>query len=194
MFKSLAVAAALLTLPAVALAQNGAPPNPTGFSGVVVSAANDKVVLKTKDGMQTTIAMTPGWTVSTNRPTTADAIKAGDFVATTNTNIDANTGRSTELRILEPGYEPEHGTHAFPTPNTSITHGRVKTSTKTAAGQELDIVYDGGQRHIIVGPDIKVTASDLHPRSDAKPGVMVSGVTRKDDKGMAYAGRLQISQ
>jgi hypothetical protein len=124
----------------------------------------------------------------------ADAIKAGDFIASINTNVDANTGKSTELRILEPGYEPEHGTHPMPMANTSITHGRVKTTTRTAAGQELDVVYDGGARHLIVGPDIKVIASDPHPRADAKPGVMVSGVTRKDDKGVAYASRLQLSQ
>lgn len=194
MVKSLFVSAALLALSIPALAQNGAPPNPTGFGGAVISTAADSVMLKTKDGKDVKIVMTPGWTVSTARNSTPDAIKPGDFIASINTNIDANSGKSTEVRIFEPGYRPEIGTHPMPMPNTSITHGTVKTSAKTAAGQELEVVYPNGSRHLLVSPEIKVTAYDLHDRNLAKPGAMVSGVTRKDANGVDVAGRLVVAQ
>jgi len=81
----------------------------------------------------------------------------------------------------------------MPMPNTSITHGVVKASTKGPAGQELDIVYPGGSRHLTVPSDVKVTAYDLHDRGALKPGVMVGGVTRKDPDGVARAGQVVLA-
>jgi hypothetical protein len=88
---------------------------------------------------------------------------------------------------------PEIGTHGMGPPNLSITHGTVKSSTQTAAGQELEVVYPGGSRRLLVVPGVKVTAFDVHDRAFAKPGAVVSGVTRKDDKGVEVAGRLVVA-
>ena len=124
MFKPLILSAALLTLSATALGQQ-APP--AGFNGSVVGYTDNSVTLKDKDGKDVTVAMTPGWFVSSPKKITADAVKTGDFVATANTNIDANTGKSTELRIMEPNYRPEEGTHLMGgRENVSMTHGTVK--------------------------------------------------------------------
>jgi hypothetical protein len=189
MFKSLILSAAFLTMSATALAQQ-APP--TGFSGALVEYSDASVTLKDKDGKVVTVAMTPGWFVSSARTLNSDAIKPGSFVATANTNVDANTGKSTELRIMEPNYRPEEGTHLMQQENVSMTHGTVKTATKSAAGVELEVVYAGGSRHLIVAPEVKVTGYDVHPRSVLKPGVKVGAVARKDVDGVLRAGRLNI--
>src|SRR5580698_10651578 len=133
MIKSLLAVAVLLVLPAVNFAQ--APMPPRGFSGTLVSVDGDSVTLQDKDGKSFVVQMTPGWTVSVNHTGDAGTIKAGDFVATTNVPVDANTGKSTELRVLEPGYRPEEGTHAVsPTKPNMMTHGTVKSVSKTDAG------------------------------------------------------------
>ena len=82
-------------------------------------------MLTLKDGTAKTVAMTPGWTVSKPRATTADKVKPGDFVASMQTDIDATSGRAEEVRIFEPGYRPENGTHGVPRPNSSMTHATV---------------------------------------------------------------------
>jgi hypothetical protein len=192
LLKSLLVLAALLSLPAANLAQ--APMPPTSFSGTLVSIDGDSVTLQDKDGKKSVLQMTPGWTVSVNRAADADAIKAGDFVATTNIPVDDKTGKSTELRILEPGYRPEQGTHAVSPSNPNMmTHGTVKSATRTAEGVQLEVIYPNGSRHIVVPPGVPITLSDPLARSVLKPGVAVSGVTRPGPDGVPRASRLQLA-
>ena len=182
--------AVLLSLPMLALAQAVTPPH--AFSGTIVSVAGNTVTLQDTDGKNFTVEMTPGWTVSVNRKGTAADIKPGEFVATQNVPVDDNTGKSIEVRVLEPGYEPEHGTHAVSATNPNMmTHGSVKSVSKTADGVELEITYPSGSRRIFVGADVPITVSDPLDKSALKPGTQVSGVTRPGPDGVARASRLQ---
>jgi hypothetical protein len=185
-------AVAALAFGQAVVAQAQVPESPRGYTGAVVSTGEEAVVLRLKDDSVVTVGMTKGWTAGTSRIVTVDAVKPGDFVATINTNVDAGIGKANELRIFEPGYRPEVGTHAMPTPNTSITHGTVKESRAAAAGTELDIVYPDGQRRIIVPTGLKVIAYDLRDRSLAKPGVTVTAVTRRGADDVWRAGRLLV--
>ena len=191
MLRSLFLAA--LTLPAATFAQIPAPPSP--ISGTIVSVLGDSVTLKGKDGNTVVVQMTPGWTVSAARATEAAQIKPGDFVATANAPVDAESGKSTELRILEPGYRPEEGTHGLsPTSPAMMTHGTVKSAKATSDGVELEVTYPSGSRRIVVPPSVPVTAFDLKDRSMLKPGVAVESVTRKGADGVPRAGRLVLSK
>jgi hypothetical protein len=184
--------AALAALPALAFAQTVTPPHP--FNGTIVSVDGDTVTLQAKDGQNFSVQMAPGWTVSTNRKVDTDAIKPGSFIASTNVPVSATTGRSTEVRILEPGYRPEEGTHAVSqTDSNMMTHGTVKSADKNDAGVELEVTYPGGSRMLLVPLDVPVTLSDPLDKSVLKPGVAVSGVTRTGSDGIARASRLQVT-
>jgi hypothetical protein len=191
MFKPLFLSTVLLVLPVAAVAQLQAQEPPTGYSGALVQFSEASVILKSKEGQLIVVAMTPGWTVASAHPLDAGTIKPGNFVATANTVIDDHTGRSTELRIFEPGYRPEEGTHLMARQaNTAMTHGTVASTTRTPAGVELDVIYPGGSRHLIVPLDVKITGYDLQDRKLLKPGVKVSAVARKGPDGVLRAGRL----
>ncbi len=190
MLKSLLLAGVLTAAPFVAQAQ--AVEHPIGHSGALVAYTDADVTVREKDDKVVVVAMSPGWTVVTAREIPLDAIKAGDFVATINTDIDAATGRATELRLFEPGYRPEVGTHAMPQPATSITHGTVAAVRKTDTGLSLDVTYPGGARRIDVPAAVKPIAYDGHPRDFAKPGANVSAVTRRDADGVWRAGRITV--
>ena len=180
---------ALLVIASIAPAQNP----PKGFSGRFVSLNGDTVTLQDKDGKTFSVEMTPGWTVSANRTGTAADIKPGDFVATTNVPVDESTSKSTELRILEPGYRPEQGTHAVsPTDSRMMTHGTVKSATKSADGVELEVIWPDGSRKIVVAATVPVTISDPLDKTVLKPGRMISGVTRPGPDGVQRASRIQL--
>ncbi len=167
---------------------------PRGVSGAIVSVADDTVVLKPQAGATVTVAMTTGWTVVVVRPVGHDAIKPGAFVASANQGVDDQTGRASELRIFEPGYEPEHGTHAIGAGRTGLmTHGAVTKVVETAAGTEVDVTYAGGSRHLIVPADVPVYESFVVDRARAAPGVEVGAVTRKGDDGIWRASRLTLT-
>jgi hypothetical protein len=192
MFKPIAVCVALAIVPVAAMAQLKAQAPPVGFSGTLVSFADDSVTLNDKDGKQVVVAMTRGWTVSRPRGVESSSIKQGDFIASANKPVDERTGRSTELRIMEPGYRPEYGTHMMQGAETAMTHGTVNSAGKTAAGIELDVAYPGGSRHLIVPGDVKVTDYVLLDRSVLKPGTQVGAVARKGEDGVLRAGRLTL--
>jgi hypothetical protein len=192
MFRSLALLSILLAMPAFPFAQAILPPH--SFRGTVVSVDGDVVTLQDKDGKAFTVQMTPGWTVSVNRKVEATTIKPGDFVATTNVPIDTDSGKSTELRILEPGYRPEQGTHAVSaTDSHMMTHGTVKSVIETDAGVRLEVTYPAGSRRIVVPAGVPITLSDPLDRSVLKPGLTVVGVTRPSPDGVSRASRLQLT-
>ena len=191
MLKLVILFAALVAMPTITLAQ--APPPPTGFSGTLISFNDDTVTLKDKDAKTVVLRMTPGWTVSIARTGDAAAIQPGNFVATANTPVDDTSGTSTELRVLEPGYRPEEGTHGMGGANM-MTHGTVESASKPNAGVELKVTYPGGSRRIVVPSTVTVTFFDLQDRSTLKPVTAVSGVTRKGPDGVPRAGRLVLAK
>jgi hypothetical protein len=165
---------------------------PVGHAGALVAYGDDSVTLKDKEGREVVIAMTHGWTVSRPRSLPATAVKAGDFVATANKPLDERTGQAVELRIMEPGYRPEYGTHMMAQSGNAMTHGTVSAARQTAAGVELDVDYPGGGRRLIVPADMKITDYELLERDVLKPGTRVSAVVRKGEDGVPRAGRLTL--
>jgi hypothetical protein len=193
MFKPLACSLAFLAIPVAAVAQLQVQAPPVGFSGEVVKFSEDSVTLKDKDGKEVVLGMTRGWTVSRPHGIEATGIKVGDFVATANKVVDEHTGTSTEVRLMEPGYRPEYGTHLMGPGGSAMTHGTVTATSKTAAGVELDVTYPGGSRHLIIPGEVKVTDFALLSRKDLKPGTKVGAVARKGDDGVLRAGRVTLS-
>ena len=195
MSKTLALAAALAALPVLALAQAPAgPPAFVRYAGVVTAVAADSLTVKDKDGVTTVVPLTRTWTVVTTHPVDIEAIKPGSFVATANTNIDAGSGTSIELRVFEPGNKGGEGSRPMAQPNTTMTNATVTAVTKGAGGRELDVAYPGGTRHIIAPPDVQVIGYTPVDRDQVKPGVIISAAAVKGEDGVARVARLQISE
>lgn len=176
-----------------AAAARKVPEPPRGFAGTVVSTADEKVVLRQKDGTEVEIAMTRGWTVSTPRRASVNEVRLGEFVGSASLDAGPGRGRANELRVFEPGYRPEYGTHSVATPQTSMTHGFVFAIRPVSEGSEFEVAYPDGKRTILVPSSAPVTVFDLLPRSAAAPGVEVSLVTRPGPDGVRRASRLTIA-
>jgi hypothetical protein len=73
-----------------------------------------------------------------------------------------------------------------------MTHGTVKSATKTADGVELEVTYPGGSRYLLVAPGVPVTVSDPLDHGALKPGIAVGSVTRSSADGVERASRLQL--
>ena len=115
-------------------------------------------------------------------------------MATANTNIDATSGKSIELRIFEPGSKLGEGSRPMPQPNTTMTNATVQTVTKGAQGRELVVAYPGGTRHIIVPPDVQVIGNFPIDRDSVKPGDEIVALGVKGDDGVARAARVQVAR
>lgn len=165
---------------------------PVGFKGSLVAYTEDSVTLAAADGKETVVAMTPAWTVSKPRTLPASAIKPDDFVASANQVVDERTGRATELRIMEPGYRPEYGTHLMAQSGNAMTHGTVARVSRGDAGIEVDVSYPGGGRRLILSNDMTIIDYVAYGREVLVPGTKVSAVARRGDDGVLRAGRLTL--
>ena len=200
MFKPLILAIGLAVAPVLALAQPAAPGAParppafTRYAGTVTAVAADHLTVKDKDGQTSDVPLSRTWTAVATRPVDIEAIKPGSFVATANTDIDATTGKSIELRVFEPGNKGGEGSFPMAQPHTTMTNATVQTVTKGAQGRELVVAYPGGTRHIIVPPDVQVIGNFPIDRDSIKPGDEISAFGVKGDDGVARATRVQVAR
>ena len=183
-----------LAAPALAQAPAGAPPAFTRYAGTVTVVASDHLTIKAQDGQTTEVPLARTWTAVATRPVDIEQIKPGSFVATANTNIDASTGKSIELRVFEPGNKGGEGSRPMQQPNTTMTNATVQTVTKGAQGRELVVAYPGGTRHIIVPPDVQVIGNFPIDRDSIKPGDAISAFGVKGADGVARATRVQVER
>ena len=93
----LATTAALLTA-APAFAQGPAAAN--RVQGVVTAVSAKSVTVKGTDGKATVVGFDKSVQVMISRPIKIETIKPGMYVATANTNIDANIRSSIDLPVL----------------------------------------------------------------------------------------------
>ena len=197
MFKPLILAIGLAAAPVLALAQSATPAGPpafTRYAGTVTAVAADHLTVKDKDGKTSDVPLSRTWTAVAARPVDIEAIKPGSFVATANTDIDATTGKSIELRVFEPGNKGGEGSFPMAQPHTTMTNATVQTVTKGAQGRELVVAYPGGTRHIIVPPDVQVIGNFPIDRDSIKPGDEISAFGVKGDDGVARATRVQVAR
>jgi hypothetical protein len=191
MFKPLILAAAgLAAAPALALAQ----PAFTRYAGTVTAVAADHLTVKDKDGKTSDVPLARTWTAVGTHPVDIETIKPGSFVATANTDIDADHGKSIELRVFEPGNKGGEGSRPMAQAHTTMTNATVQTVTKGAQGRELVVAYPGGTRHIIVPPDVQVIGNFPVDRDSVKPGDEIVALATKGDDGVARATRVQVAR
>ena len=177
-----AVAATFAMLAAgSALAQS-----PPGVVGPIKSVAGDDIVVATASG-DVTVTLTPQSRIFQSRPITATDLKDGVYVGTTNKDAGEATGHATEVHVADggPAFQAEWGA-----PGVMMTNGKVKSVTQTAKGQEFDVDYSTGVRHVVAAPGTPITRNVAADRSALKPGVSIRASVKDADgkKLVQYIG------
>jgi len=150
----------LFTAPASAQTAN--PPAFVGapVTGTVKAVNSDRVVLSTAKG-DVDVPLTPETRVLTREEAAASEIKPGGYVGTANVT-NAAGGTATEVHMMDNG--PNVHFPMNEAPGLMMTNGHVKSVQITPKGQEMDVDYGAGIRHVVVPPATPVTrmiASDV---------------------------------
>ncbi|HEX4024418.1 MAG TPA: hypothetical protein VHX52_06905 [Steroidobacteraceae bacterium] len=179
-----AAAVALVTLiTQVAGAQQA--PRGVRIVGTVKSIAADKLVLTTAKG-DIAITITPQTRVLVSRPTSASDIKPGAYLGTSNQNASVpDTGTATEVHLADNGPNVN-----FPMNNSGLTmtNGHVKSVTRTATGEKIDIDYgQTATRHVLIPADTRITKMADISAAGLKPRVRVSAMTTTGTDGRPVA-------
>ncbi|MEI6438628.1 MAG: hypothetical protein WCO83_00360 [Alphaproteobacteria bacterium] len=174
-----------LTITLAAAAAHAQPAAPQIIRGAVTAASADALTIKGKDGKPITVTMVKGWTVALMKPITVDAIQPGSFIGTSEMPQADGNGKSLEVHVFPPGVKMGEGHYDWNLKKGSMmTNGTVGKVVKGKNGQELDVAYSYGTRHIVVPkkvPIVQITAGD---RSMIKPGAKVFLIAQSTATGL----------
>lgn len=185
-YLSTALGAALMSA-TVAAAQPAPPagqPAPQVVRGTITAVEPNALTLTSRAGQPMTIALAPDWSVQVTKPVTVAAIQPGSFIGTSEMPQANGTGRSLEVHVFPPGVKMGEGHYGWDLKKGSMmTNGTVGKVVAGAHGQELEVSYSTGSRHIVVPPKVPIVQITPGERAMVKPGTKVFLIAVKTPNG-----------
>ena len=180
---------AAVLLPALASAQ--AP----HVRGVVEKLEGDVLTLKLASGKSERVQLAKDWTVTVLKRVDVSAIQPGSFIGTAEMPQANGTGRSLEVHVFPPGVKAGEGHYAWDLRKGSMmTNGTVGQVTSSPKGQELEVSYPNGQRHMVVPKGVPIVQFSNGDQSLVKPGTPVFLIVAKSPSGELSAGGVAVGE
>lgn len=164
---------------------------PTRVRGTITSLDGDVLSVKSREGKELKIHLTPDVGVTTAKSTTLEALK-GKYVGVTAISKD---GKMTALEVhaIPPQAKPGH----FPwdlQPGSTMTNANLDGVAQVSGGNEIVLNYQGGSQKILVPPGTPIVAFDPGSRADLKPGEWIWTNARQEGDGKIVSERLNVSK
>ncbi len=166
------------------------PPQGERVTGTVKSVTATELIVSTSNG-DAPLAITPQTRVLKRQAAGAGDIKPGAYLGTSNQNASgADTGTATEIHLMDSGPNVNYPMNDS---GLTMTNGHVKSVTKTAAGQEMDIDYgSAATRHVVVPADTRINKLADVGLAGLKSGDHVGAMTMKGADGKPVATYVSI--
>lgn len=161
----------------------------TRVYGTVESFSGNKLVVKSSNGENTTLAVPPDVKIVSIKLGKFSDIKQGDFVGSAAVEGPDGKLKAREVHIFPEsmrgqgdGHRPiaqdvnssmTNGTVTAARKNSSMTNGTVTQADGGAQGRVLKVSYKGGEQEIEVGPEVPVRFYVPGDTSLLKPGSTV---------------------
>jgi hypothetical protein len=171
-------------------------PQTARVRGEIEKIDGSTVVVKSAEGADVTLTLTPdAKIVAVNKATLAD-IKPGSYVGSAAMPQADGSQKAMEVHIFA---ESQRGTgeghRPFSLPNSTMTNGTVGDLVKATDGQTLTVKYKDGEKKIVVGPDVPIVRYEVSDRGELKPGahIVVLNAVKKPDSTYE-AARLNVGR
>jgi len=171
-------------------------PQTVRIRGAIEKVDGDTVVVKAIDGADVTLTLTANaQIVGVAKASLAD-IKAGSFVGSAAMPQPDGSQKALEVHIFA---ESQRGTgeghRPYTIPNSTMTNGTVGDLVTATGGGTLTVKYKGGEKTIVVPPDVPIVRYEIGDRGELKPGVHVTALNAvKKPDGSIEAPRLNVGR
>jgi hypothetical protein len=146
----------------------------TRFSGTIEKLDGQRFTLKSADSSLVDFNVTTETMITSNVPSSLDAIKAGDYIASAAIKGEDGKLHSTELRIFPEGMRGlGEGQRAMQEPGKTMTNASVSEVVAAADGPTLKVTFKGGTSELVVGPKVPIIAVVIGKVDDLKVGQSV---------------------
>ncbi len=164
--------------------------------GTIEKVDGDKLTVKSDDGTEVTLTLLPSTkVVGVVKATLAD-IKSGDFVGSAAMPQADGSQKALEVHIFA---ESQRGTgeghRPYTIPNSTMTNGTVGDMVTATGGNTMTVRYKGGEKKIVVGPDVPIVRYEIGTRAELKPGahIVALNAVKKPD-GSIDAPRINVGR
>ena len=164
---------------------------PARVRGTITAVDGDVLSVKSRDGTDLKVHLTPDAGVTTAKSTTLDALK-GKYVGATAVSKDGKMV-ALEVHAIPPQAKPGH----FPwdlAPGSTMTNANLEGVAQASGGSEITLNYQGGSQTILVPPGTPIVTFDPGSRADLKPGETIWSNARREADGRIVAERLNVSK
>src|SRR5207302_10077011 len=179
---------ALSLVTAVAVAQSN-----VRVRGTITGLNGDVLSVKSREGKDMRVHLTPDAQVAVAKRTTLDDIKPGTYVGVT--SVDGPDGRlvAKEVHLIPPQAPAGHMPWDL-LPGSKMTNANLAAVVQATNGNEITLKYKDGEQKIIVPPGTPIVAFDGGERSALKPGETIFTTARVEADGKLVSQRGQGSK
>ncbi|HEU4440398.1 MAG TPA: DUF5666 domain-containing protein [Burkholderiales bacterium] len=165
---------------------------PTRVRGTITAVDGDVLSVKSRDGRDMKIQLTPDAQVVTTKAATMADFKPGSYVGVT--SVKGPDGRLVARRVhaLGPQVPQMHGPWDS-MPDSMMTNANIEGSAQVSGGNELTLRYKDGEQKILVTPDTQFFVFVPGSRADLKTGETIFAGARNEG-GKLVAPRVAVSK
>ena len=165
---------------------------PTRVRGTITSLDGDVLSVKSRDGKEIKVQLTPDAQVSTTKRATMADFKPGSYVGVT--SVKGPDGRLVARRVHALGPQVPQMHAAWDSmPDSMMTNANLERSAQVSGGNELTLKYKDGEQKILVTPQTEFFTFAPGSRADLKPGETIFTGARNEG-GKLITQRISVSK
>jgi hypothetical protein len=161
--------------------------------GTIESLKGDVLSVKSRDGRNIQLHLTPDAQVATAKKTTLQEMGPNAYVGVTSVKDSQGRMVAKEVHSIGPQVPQMHGPWDS-TPNSTMTNANITSTAQTSGGNEITLKYKDGEQKILVTPETEVVTFVPGSRADLKPGETIFSGARVESDGKFVAPRVAVSK
>lgn len=169
-------------------------PTSSRVRGAIQSVNGDILVVKSRDGTNLMMKMTPDVRVTGVTKITMADVKPGSYIGVTSVPEPDGTQKATEVHVFPESMRGAgEGSRPWDTkPNSSMTNGGLEKTVDGNDGHTLTVKYKDGEKQVVVTPETELVTFVPAERTEIKPGAQIVAFTAKGDDGSLQATRISV--
>jgi len=161
--------------------------------GTISGIAGDTLIVKTADGRDVQVQLTPDAQVATTKKASADDFKPGSYVGVTSLQRSDGTLVASRVHALGPQVPSGHIPKWDSIPDSLMTNANIERIAQVSGGNELVLKYKDGEQKVLVTPTTQYFTFAPGSKDDLKPGERIF-TNGKSDGSKVVASRIVVSK
>jgi hypothetical protein len=183
---------ALVAVAAIAWAQDT-----VRVRGKIERIEGDVYVIKSREGQELKVRLAPGGGVAATVKASLDDIKPGSYIGVSGLPQPDGSQRAVSVHIFHEsmrGVAEGHGPWDL-LPQSTMTNATVDSTVASVDGQVVMLKYKGGEKKIIIPPNLSVASYVPGEVSELKAGAAVFiGAAARQPDGTFVARRIGVGR